>query len=326
MLKPQLLFKFSRMVKTRKAYVLFIAATCLICTAQSQQNTDAAAAFDAAASSQPLPTDQSVLDVFANPSSQSSNETSSASPGPGNNAMDYGLSPNATSRLSYTGLGTVAYSQDPLPSSGAVSLGCGFGYLNSNFTSAIVGVGPAFYQEGFSCGRCILLQCDDTSCEQPGRQAVAQIADQCGECLDADVNINYPLFEKISGRSPAPNPNLSLSWQFVDCSDYINGTIKMLVKPGGSAFYQAFNFADSRQVITAVQVNGQLLKHETNNYWSWSPASGPINPRVRRRKREYFYFPLENFKICCCFFSCRGPLISLFWEQISKCCVYGCLS
>ena len=156
-------------------------------------------------------------------------------------------------------------------------------------------MGGAFFQQGFSCGRCILLQCDDASCEQQGRQAVAQIVDQCGECVDADLNIGYPLFEKISGRTANANPNLALSWQFIDCSPYINSTIKMLVKPGGNAYYQAFNFANSRQVITAVQVNGQLLRHETNNYWSWSPSSGAINPRVS--VDILCYFPLMGIKI-----------------------------
>ena len=48
-----------------------------------------------------------------------------------------------------------------------------------------------------------------------------------------------------------------------------------------SAYFQAFNFANSRQVITAVQANGQRLKHETSNYWSWSPTGKPIDPKVR---------------------------------------------
>jgi len=268
---------------TRTAFVLLLA---LLYTAKCQDDVDAASAFNAAVNSQPMPSDQAVLDIFASPSESPSespllfaDDTSAAV----SDVIDYGLSPNATSRLSYTGLGTVAYSQEPISSFQAVSLGCGLGYINSNFTSALVGVGTAFYQRGFSCGRCVLVQCDDSSCEQQGQQVVAQIVDQCGECFDADLNIGYPLFEKISGRSPASNPTLSLSWQFIDCSSYINDTIKMLVKPGGSAYYQAFNFANSRQVITAVQVNGQLLRHESNHYWSWNPTSGPINPRVSKK-------------------------------------------
>lgn len=272
---------------TRKIVALLLA---LLYTAQCQESTDAASAFDLAASSRPLPTDQAVLDLFANPSQSPSespflfsNDTGAAS----SDVIEYGLSPDATSRLSYTGLGTVAFAQEPIPSSGAVSLGCGFGYIGSNFTSALVGVGAEFYQQGFSCGRCVLLQCDDSSCAQPGLQVVAQIVDQCGECFDADLNIGYPLFEKISGRSPAGNPTLSLSWQFVECSPYINDTIKMLVKPRGNAYYQAFNFANSRQVITAVQVNGQLLRHDSDHFWSWNPSSGPINPRVRKNNKEF---------------------------------------
>jgi hypothetical protein len=53
----------------------------------------------------------------------------------------------------------------------------------------------------------------------------------------------------------------------------------MLVKPGGTAYFQSFNFGNSRQVITAAQINGQRLKHESDNFWSWSPTQGAIDPR-----------------------------------------------
>lgn len=46
---------------------------------------------------------------------------------------------------------------------------------------AFVGVGSNYYAKGAGCGRCIRLQCDDASCAQPGKQAVAQIIDLCGE-------------------------------------------------------------------------------------------------------------------------------------------------
>jgi hypothetical protein len=101
----------------------------------------------------------------------------------------------------------------------------------------------------------------------------------CGECWDADLTVATPLFRSLVGREPSPNPSVAISWEFVDCSPQINGTIKMLQKPNGSAYYQAFNFANSAQVIIAARVNGQLLKHESNNFWSWSPVGGPINPR-----------------------------------------------
>ena len=77
------------------------------------------------------------------------------------------------------------------------------------------------------------MQCDDVTCAAPGAQAVAQIVDACGECFDADMNIATPLFAKLAGREPNPNPSLAVSWDYVDCSAYINTSIKMLVKPGG---------------------------------------------------------------------------------------------
>jgi hypothetical protein len=125
------------------------------------------------------------------------------------------------------------------------------------------------------------VQCDDVTCARPGAQAVAQIVDACGgTCFDADMTVATPLFEKLAGRPANPNPSLAISWDYVDCSPFLNTTIKMLVKPGGSAYFQSFNFANSRQVITAVQVNGQRLRHETNNYWSWTPTGKPIDPKV----------------------------------------------
>lgn len=220
---------------------------------------DASAAFSSAAGAVvPLPSnasaDQSIINGFTNqnpPANLFNNN------GP---ATNYGLAPQfnqtgpgALTRLQYTGTGTVAYSDQAIPSYGAVNLGCGFGYIDPNFQAAYVGVSSAFYNRGYSCGICIKLQCDDQTCAVPGTQAIAQIVDQCGACADADMNIAGPLFQKLSGRSGGSEPSIAISWQVVDCSPYINGTIKMLVKPGGTAYYQAFNFAESRQPITAVQ-------------------------------------------------------------------------
>jgi hypothetical protein len=83
---------------------------------------------------------------------------------------------------------------------------------------------------------------------------------------DADINVAAPLFQKLAGTeanavgvNAATGPQLQLSWEFVECGELVNGTIKMLVKPGGSAYYQSLNFANSRSVITAVAVNGKAI-------------------------------------------------------------------
>jgi hypothetical protein len=41
------------------------------------------------------------------------------------------------------------------------------GYVSDPFLANYVGVGPAFHQKAFSCGRCMKIQCDDVSCEEP---------------------------------------------------------------------------------------------------------------------------------------------------------------
>ncbi|KDD75789.1 hypothetical protein H632_c498p0 [Helicosporidium sp. ATCC 50920] len=188
------------------------------------------------------------------------------------------LSPEGDSlRLKFRGVATTAYTAQPISSFGAVSFGCGMGYVSSNFTSAYVGVGRAMFNMGFSCGQCIRLQCDDESCKHVGKKVDAQIIDSCGNCPGADISIANPLFQTLTGRLPSPKPNALISWEFIDCAPRLSGSIKMLVKPGGSIYYQAFNFANSIDVIRGVEMNGFLLDHGEDNYWAWNPRS-PINP------------------------------------------------
>jgi len=141
-----------------------------------------------------------------------------------NSTHSYGVAPQfnqtgpgALTRLNYTGTGTVGYDQAPIASSGAVSLSCGFGYIDAAFQAAYIGIGSAYYNRGYSCGRCVQLQCDDITCAHPGAQGVAQIVDMCGECQDADITIATPLFESLAGRPSNPTPSIAVSWQFVDC-------------------------------------------------------------------------------------------------------------
>lgn len=182
--------------------------------------------------------------------------------------------------LENTGYAIASYEERPVNiSSSVIDLACTNAYLSPFFQPAYVGVGPMFYNKGFSCGRCILIQCNnDSTCAETNSKVIATIVDLCGECVDGDLTIFGALFSRLAGRDAHPNPRLAISWQFTDCSPFINSSIKMLVKPNGSPYYQAFNFANSRQPITAVQVNGQRLKHENNNYWSWNPTGGSINP------------------------------------------------
>lgn len=268
-------------------FLLSIGLLCLSADAQ----TDASQVFDQAAarispspsssnSFQLTPQDQAIVDGFFAPQPKTQNLFT------GDSTQSYGLAPqfnmkgpNALKRLTYPSTGTLGYGTQPISNYGAATMSCGLGYVSNYFTGRFVGIGNAYYNQGYSCGRCIKIQCDDISCKEPGKTVVAEVVDLCGECYEGDLNIAGPLFKELSGRDPHPNPSLALSWEIADCSHYINSTIKMLVKPQGSAYYQAFNFANSRQPIIAVQVNGDLLKHETNNYWSWNPSKGAINPR-----------------------------------------------
>lgn len=226
--------------------------------------------------------DQQILDGFFEPEKSQVEDIF----GDGASSQAYGLAPIFTSkgpdrkqRLEYPSIGTVGYGMEPMSSYGGVGLSCGFGFVDEYFRGRFVAIGKSMYNQGFTCGRCVKVQCDDSSCAEPGKAIIAQVVDLCGECFDGDMTVGGSLFKELVGRNPNPNPSVALSWQFTECSPYINSTIKMLIKPGGSAYYQAFNFANAKQPILAAQVNGDRLKHESNNFWSWNPSRGAINPR-----------------------------------------------
>lgn len=198
-------------------------------------------------------------------------------------------------------MATTAYTSTPLTVYGASNLGCGLGYVSSNFTSYYVGLGSSFFNQGYSCGRCVKLQCDDATCEEPGRTLNAMVVDYCGNCYDADMAIANPLFLALTGRSSSPNPSALFSWEFIDCAPYVNGTIKMLVKQGGNAYYQAVSFANSIVTITAAQMNGDLLTHGADNFWSWNPAgaidsSGPFYLDILGSNGEILQFTLPTLQ------------------------------
>jgi len=226
--------------------------------------------------------DQKLLDGFFEPEKMQTEDIF----GDGFASQTYGLAPVFTSkgpdrkpRLEYPSIGTVGYGMEPMSSYGGVGLSCGFGFVDEYFRGRFVAIGKSMYNQGFTCGRCVKVQCDDSSCAEPGKSIVAQVVDLCGECFDGDMTVGGSLFKELVGRNPNPNPSVALSWEFTECSPFINSTIKMLIKPGGSAYYQAFNFANAKQPILAAQVNGDRLKHESNNFWSWNPSRGAINPR-----------------------------------------------
>ena len=184
-------------------------------------------------------------------------------------------------RLENKGVGTMAYSYEPISPFGAMELSCSTGFVEPIFQGAYVGLSEQFYREGGSCGACVEISCDDSSCGEPGRKAFATVVDLCGRCFGADMNIATPLFSNLTLQDPAleiTNRQIAVSWRFVDCSPFIEGTIKMLVKPDGNAYFQAFSFSNSRQPIVAatlLQGNGVppvRLRRSTSNWWEYNPG------------------------------------------------------
>lgn len=209
--------------------------------------------------------------------------------------LGYGVAPefNTTmggnlTRLDYKGVGTMSYSYEPMSPFGAMELSCSTGFVEPQFQGAYVGLSEQLYREAKSCGVCVEISCDDKSCGQPGKKAVATVVDLCGRCFGADMNIATPMFANLTSQDPTmeiTSKQIAISWRFVDCSPYINGTIKMLVKPDGNAYFQAFSFSNSRQPIVEVallQGNGVppvRLRKSSSNWWEYNPGQ-VIDPRA----------------------------------------------
>ncbi len=179
--------------------------------------------------------DQALLDsFFAGPESLADDYSNLF--GSGMASQTYGLAPEIVSgeikRLPLPGIGQPGYSSQAVSSYGAVSLSCSLGYLEEPFRSRFVALSPAMMNAGFSCGRCVRLQCDDTSCAEPGKQLVAQVVDRGGELFDGDMTLSGALFTELTGRDIGRNPSISVSWAFESCSSWIDTPVKMLVKPG----------------------------------------------------------------------------------------------
>ena len=178
--------------------------------------------------------DQALLDSFF--AGQDTADDYSDLFGSGMASQTYGLAPQVVSgdieRLPLPGVGQPGYSNEAVSSYGAVSLSCSLGYLEEPFRSRFVALSPAMMNAGFSCGRCVRLQCDDTSCAEAGKQIVAQVVDRGGELFDGDVTLSGALFKELTGRDFGRNPSIHVSWAFESCSPWIDTPVKMLVKPG----------------------------------------------------------------------------------------------
>ncbi|KAL4433949.1 hypothetical protein ABPG75_000390 [Micractinium tetrahymenae] len=185
-------------------------------------------------------------------------------------------------RLKYQGMAVSAYAEQPVPSSGLISLACGFAYQSELFRSSYVGVSPDMFSRGLACGRCIRIQCDDMACRPPGGSLVAQVVDQCGDCQGSDIALSLPAFANLTGgEGVSPVSTLAMSWDVVDCAPFISGSIKMYIKPGGSLYYQSFSFSNSIEPIIGVMINGVRLRPSTSSaYWEWNPGK-EIDPRGR---------------------------------------------
>ncbi|PRW58855.1 Endoglucanase 1 [Chlorella sorokiniana] len=175
--------------------------------AQGQANGSGAAPSDATS------------DPFASVEPTLGAEAPNATQPAADNVNKFGLAPGVGApggepRLKFTGIATVAYEAQPMTPFGAAKLGCSLGFVSPTFQSNYVGVSSDLLQKGQACGRCIKLQCDDVSCQEPGKlELPAIVADVCGSCTKSDLSISAPLFRNLTGRDPGATPSIVVNSQ-----------------------------------------------------------------------------------------------------------------
>ena len=80
------------------------------------------------------------------------------------------------------------------------------------------------WDNGNACGRCITAWCDDERCPTRGKRVQVLIADKCPECAHGDVDFSIPVYRDITGMWPH---RLRISWEWSDCSDNMQGGIRL---------------------------------------------------------------------------------------------------
>ncbi|KAL4451678.1 hypothetical protein ABPG75_007340 [Micractinium tetrahymenae] len=170
----------------------------------------------------------------------------------------------------FSGDGT-AYSE-AVDGTGA-NFACSYRYLNPYFSTNFVAINKAMWDNGNACGKCITAWCVDDRCPVKGKKVTAQVVDLCPECKEGDVDFSIPMYRDVTGSWPN---RLSVSWQWTDCSDMVQGDIMITPKDGINPQWQAFYFANAKYPLQAVRLNGQDLQRSEFQFWVHAaPLSTP---------------------------------------------------
>ncbi|KAL6768713.1 hypothetical protein ACKKBF_B15890 [Auxenochlorella protothecoides x Auxenochlorella symbiontica] len=172
---------------------------------------------------------------------------------------------------SFHGDGT-AFS-DAVNNTGA-AFACSFRYLNNWASQYFVAMNEEQWNDGLVCGSCVRARCVDPKCPVQNVDIVAMVVDRCPECSYGDLDFSYPAYSAVTGSWPN---RLKVSWEKVDCSAFIDGTIRMWPKDGVNPFWQAFYFANSKYQIQNVTLNGVPLTRQTFGFWI-HPGTAPTGP------------------------------------------------
>jgi len=153
---------------------------------------------------------------------------------------------------------------------------CSFRYLNNKFSKYFAAMNQAQWENGASCGRCVLARCVDPRCKVQNKDVLVQIVDLCPECKPGDVDFSFDSYKEITGLWPH---RLHITWKFTSCADDVSGSINFDPKDGITQFWQAFYLSNMRYPIKTAKLNGKELMRSPYQFFIHAAMmpTGPSN-------------------------------------------------
>ncbi|OQR93656.1 hypothetical protein ACHHYP_02353 [Achlya hypogyna] len=124
------------------------------------------------------------------------------------------------------------------------------------------------WQTGIHCGRCVEVQCVDPRCTSR-EKVLGQVTDRCPECKYGDLDMGYPMFNKITGFS---TDRLQIKWQFVNCP--VSGGVQVCAKAGSSKYWLYIQASNALNGVQSMAINGGPAPSFDSAYYFMSQRLG----------------------------------------------------
>lgn len=162
-----------------------------------------------------------------------------------------------------------AYADKLSSSSAGKEYNCGFNYINPYAQTNYLAINTAQYNSGRSCGNCVDIQFE-------GRSLIGYVVDSCGSCAYGDVDLSIPMYLDLIQQ---PIGRTRVSWNWIDCSSIVNGTITLALQSGSSIWWIGLQVNNAIAETENITINNIQLVPSTYNYWhlpSGTPLTEPI--------------------------------------------------